>query len=122
MPIDKVHKTFSWRCTNTEEGAKAVQFLVAQQKVMEECGLMDVTIKVRRCGVRGVERSVRDAGLGARGKPSAPIDCSGAVQGSLTHQRRRYTVHSLHVPLTVLRPQREGGVVKRCTLRPLLCR
>ncbi len=46
MPIDKVHKTFSWRCGNTGEGAKAVQFLVAQQKVMEECGLMDVTIKV----------------------------------------------------------------------------
>ncbi|GIL86258.1 hypothetical protein Vretifemale_14600 [Volvox reticuliferus] len=46
MPIDKVHGTFSWRCSNTGEGAKAVQFLLAQQKVMEECGLMDVTIKV----------------------------------------------------------------------------
>lgn len=48
MPIDKVHGTFSWRCSNTAEGAKAVQFLLAQQKVMEECGLLDVTIKVRR--------------------------------------------------------------------------
>ncbi|PNW72358.1 hypothetical protein CHLRE_16g672049v5 [Chlamydomonas reinhardtii] len=46
MPIDKVHGTFSWRCSNTAEGAKAVQFLLAQQKVMEECGLLDVTIKV----------------------------------------------------------------------------
>ncbi|PNH02334.1 hypothetical protein TSOC_011711 [Tetrabaena socialis] len=46
MPIDKVHGTFSWRCTNTGEGAVAVQFLMAQQKVMEECGLMDVTIKL----------------------------------------------------------------------------
>ncbi|KXZ55757.1 hypothetical protein GPECTOR_2g1307 [Gonium pectorale] len=46
MPVDKVHGTFSWRCSNTGEGAKAVQFLLAQQKAMEECGLLDVTIKV----------------------------------------------------------------------------
>ncbi len=49
MPIDKVHKTFSWTCKNRGEGSEAVQFLVAQQKVMEECGLLDVTIKVRSC-------------------------------------------------------------------------
>ncbi|GFR47810.1 hypothetical protein Agub_g9587 [Astrephomene gubernaculifera] len=46
MPLHKVHHTFSWRCGNTAEGAKAVQFLMAQQKVMQECGLLDVTIKV----------------------------------------------------------------------------
>ncbi len=66
MPIDKVHGTFSWRCSNTGEGAKAVQFLLAQQKVMEECGLTDVTIKVR-----GVERTEARQGVkpGERDNP-----------------------------------------------------
>ncbi|KAG2494960.1 hypothetical protein HYH03_006895 [Edaphochlamys debaryana] len=54
MPIDKVHGTFSWRCTDSFAGATNVQFLVAQQKVMEECGLLDVTIKVWPARVNAV--------------------------------------------------------------------
>ncbi|KAG2488696.1 hypothetical protein HYH03_012697 [Edaphochlamys debaryana] len=47
VPIDKVRGTFISGCQATaDRAATAVQFLVAQQKVMEECGLMDVTIKV----------------------------------------------------------------------------
>mmetsp|Transcript_3357 Transcript_3357/g.7341 ORF Transcript_3357/g.7341 Transcript_3357/m.7341 type:complete len:538 (+) Transcript_3357:145-1758(+) len=46
MPIDKVHGTFTWRCEKSDHATRANQFLLAQQKVMEECGLMDVTVKV----------------------------------------------------------------------------
>lgn len=46
MPIDKVHGTFGWKCEKSEHAAASNQFLVAQDRVVQECGLMDVTIKV----------------------------------------------------------------------------
>lgn len=48
MPYDKVDGAYRRVCANSELGAKAISFLLAQQRVMEDCGLMDVTIKVRR--------------------------------------------------------------------------
>ncbi len=45
----QVHRTFNWdTCQNLELGQRAAQFLLAQQRVVEECGLLDVTIKVGR--------------------------------------------------------------------------
>jgi hypothetical protein len=47
MPVDKVTGDFRWRCTDTSDTDVEIQFLMAQQKVMQDCGLMDVTVKVR---------------------------------------------------------------------------
>ncbi|KAG1679849.1 hypothetical protein FOA52_012763 [Chlamydomonas sp. UWO 241] len=57
MPIDKVHGGFGWRCDKSENAAQANQFLVAQDKVVSECGLMDVTIKVWVAPVNAIEPS-----------------------------------------------------------------
>eukprot|EP00798_Chlamydomonas_sp_ICE-L_P026265 gene26265-17367_t len=47
MPIDKVHKTMNWACKGDDRRAmRANQFLLAQQRVVEECGLLDATTKV----------------------------------------------------------------------------
>ena len=47
VPIDKIRRTFQWQCQKTDLAVKANQFLIAQQRVVEECGLLDVTVKVR---------------------------------------------------------------------------
>lgn len=46
MPIDKVRRSFNWACQMSEEAINANLFLLAQEKVIEECGLQDVTVKV----------------------------------------------------------------------------
>eukprot|EP00798_Chlamydomonas_sp_ICE-L_P002984 gene2984-12992_t len=47
MPIDKVHHTMNWACKGDDRRAmRANQFLLAQQRVVEECGLLDATTKV----------------------------------------------------------------------------
>ena len=46
MPMDKVSMAFRWVCKNKELSMRAIQFLLAQQAVVQECGLMDMTIKV----------------------------------------------------------------------------
>ena len=46
MPIDKVYLTMKWACASTEMAMRANQFLIAQQRVVEECGLIDATVKV----------------------------------------------------------------------------
>ena len=45
--MDKIHRTFQWQCKKMDLAVRANQFLVAQQKVVEECGLLDVTVRVR---------------------------------------------------------------------------
>jgi hypothetical protein len=44
-----LHRVFKWQCQKTDLAVRANQFLVAQQRVVEECGLLDVTVKVRLC-------------------------------------------------------------------------
>ena len=46
MPIDKMRRSFNWACQMSEEAINANLFLLAQEKVIEECGLQDVTVKV----------------------------------------------------------------------------
>lgn len=46
MPIDKVRGTWRWKCQDEQEPLAATQFLLAQQRVIQECGLSDVTVKV----------------------------------------------------------------------------
>eukprot|EP00798_Chlamydomonas_sp_ICE-L_P026263 gene26263-17365_t len=46
MPIDKVHKIMTWACKSDRMAMRANQFLLAQQRVVEECGLLDATTKV----------------------------------------------------------------------------
>ena len=49
VPLNKVPTKgteFQWRCKKAELALRANRFLMAQQKVVEECGLLDVTVKV----------------------------------------------------------------------------
>lgn len=46
VPIDKMKRVFRWACSETREAARATSFLMAQQRAMDECGLLDVTIRV----------------------------------------------------------------------------
>lgn len=54
FPVDKVHKTFGWRCQKQKLPVQANQFLVAQQKVADDCGLMDVTVRIKLAPVNAV--------------------------------------------------------------------
>jgi hypothetical protein len=54
MPIDKVHKTFGWKCQRSDVPVKANAFLLAQQKMIEDCGLMDVTIRIKLAPVNAI--------------------------------------------------------------------
>ena len=47
LPYDKVHGTFQWKCQKMDLAVRANQFLMAQQAVITECGLLDTTIRVR---------------------------------------------------------------------------
>ena len=49
IPLDKHLGTFQWKCQEKEQGPVMMsnQFLMAQQAVIEECGLLDITVKVR---------------------------------------------------------------------------
>ncbi|GAX73008.1 hypothetical protein CEUSTIGMA_g460.t1 [Chlamydomonas eustigma] len=55
MPFDKVHRTFQWRCQKLDMAVRANKFLIAQQRVVEECGLMDTTVKVWLAPVNAVD-------------------------------------------------------------------
>ena len=56
MPLDKVRGgSFSWRCKKSKFPISANRFLLAQDRVVTECGLQDVTIKAGVGGVGGVE-------------------------------------------------------------------
>ncbi|MEW5319050.1 MAG: hypothetical protein WDW38_010226 [Sanguina aurantia] len=46
MPVDKVRRLFRWVCTNDVVATRSVRFLIAQQRVVEECGLLDATVRV----------------------------------------------------------------------------
>ena len=59
MPLDKVRGgSFSWRCKKSRFPISANRFLLAQDRVVTECGLQDVTIKAGVGGVEGVELDV----------------------------------------------------------------
>ena len=54
MPVDKVRGTWNWKCQRSDVPVRANSFLIAQQKVVEDCGLMDVTVRVKLAPVNAI--------------------------------------------------------------------
>jgi hypothetical protein len=55
IPFDKRNRAFKWSCKKSLFASNSVQFLIAQDKLIHDCGLNDVTIKVWVAPVNAIE-------------------------------------------------------------------